>query len=477
MKVLQVFSDAPLSAAVRRRAGRPSGHRRWLGFAAGLVLIGALATTLGAYGAALAQTPEPASCRLQVDKSAAPGRIMLGEEVTVTLSITGSCTASEIKSDVVLVIDRSRSMLSDNKFTKARAAAKDFIAGSDPRLIQIGIVAFDDVAESVAFLSTDKAALQTAVDGITPDTGTNLVDGLDEGRKMLASAGRRADARPVIIFLTDGRHSVNQPPLTDLPRVVADVRAAGILVYAIGLGNDIDEANLRLMASDPTKYYRAPTADQLQGIYQQLAGAISATSLMKESFIIDELPADMTFVPGSGRIEGTSPAALAEDPTVSPNGRTLTWRFVEVRMPPPMLVLSYRVRPTQAGTRKTNVEARAEVTDGFAKRQSLVFPVPEVVVLAPVTPTPPPTATPPPSTGNCVCRVTRNKVPQAVIDAALADPSKVYGWQYPLNPNVPGPVLPQNPPRTCLDLQNRGLQYHPLFNSVIWRAGCLIGPP
>ncbi|MCC7019844.1 MAG: VWA domain-containing protein [Ardenticatenales bacterium] len=462
------FPDrAPFRAAPRHTPGDRPG-RRALAVVGALALIGALTATLSAFDAAAVKGQEQDSCSLAVDKTAAPGRIWLGEEVTVTLSITGSCTAREIKSDVVLVIDRSRSMLSAGKFVAARAAAKNFIDRADANLIQIGIVAFDDVAESVHFLSTDKAALKAAVDGISPDTGTNLVDGLDEGRKMLASAGRRADARPVIIFLTDGRHSVGSPPITDLPRVVADVRAAGILVYTIGLGNDIDESNLRQMASDPTKYFRSPTAAELEAIYLQLVGTISATELMKEAFIVDELPADMTFIPGSGQ-----PA----EPTLSPDGRTLTWRLVSVAMPPPMLTLTYRVRPTRTGTRPTNVEARADVTDGFGKRQTLLFPVPSVLVLAPVTPTPPPTATPPPAGAQCVCRVTRNKVPQSVIDAALADPSKVYGWQYPLNPNVPGPVLPNNPPRTCLDLQNRGLQYHPLFNNVIWRAGCLIGPP
>lgn len=449
----------------------PSRPRRTAAPRTALAAAGALLAAVGLFAAAAgggAQAQAPTTCRLAVDKTAAPDVVTLGESVTVTLEISGTCPARETKADVVLVIDRSRSMLSANKFVSAQAAAKQFIDRINPTLVQIGIVAFDDVAESVAFLTTDKAALRAAVDGIQPDTGTNLVDGLDEARKMLASAGRRPDARPVIIFLTDGRHSVNSPPLSELPRVIADVRAANILVYTIGLGPDVDDANLQQIASDPAKYYRSPTGAELDGIYNELAGRVQAAVLLEDAFVVDELPADMTFVPGSG---------VPIEPTLSPNGRTLTWRIVAVPLPPPALRLSYRVRPTQAGRRPTNVEARADVVDGFGQRQSLVFPVPLVTVLAPPTAVPTATPTPPPpDVASCVCRVTRNKVPQAVIDAALADPAKVYGWRDPLNPNVP-PGLPANPPRLCLDLLNRGRPFHPLFNSVIWRAGCLIGPP
>lgn len=461
-------------------ARRPSPRSRSAPGA--LVAAAAVLAGLGAAFAAPAagvpaRAQAPAECSLTVDKTALPTTIWLGETVTVTLSIGGTCPAKEVKADVVLAIDRSSSMERYNKLTSARAAAKSFIDTINPSLVHVGIVAFDDVAESIAYLTGDQAALRAAVDGIRSDTGTNLVDGLDEARKMLASAGARPDARPVIIFMTDGKHSVNNPPISDLPRVIAQVRAAGILVYSIGLGpsSEVDEANLRLMASDPSKFLRSPTASELNDIYVHLAGRLEATVLMEDVFIVDELPADMTFVPGSGIVTGTG---LPMEPTVSPDGRTLTWRLVAVPLPPPILGLAYRVRPTVTGVRPTNVEAHADVTDGFGVRHALVFPIPRVTVLAPATPTPTPlpTATPPPD-AMCVCRVTRNKVPQSVIDAALANPAKVYGWLNPLNPNVPGPVEPPNPPRMCLDLLNRGRPFHPLFNSVIWRAGCLIGPP
>jgi hypothetical protein len=57
-----------------------------------------------------------------------------------------------------------------------------------------------------------------------------------------------------------------------------------------------------------------------------------------------------------------------------------------------------------------------------------------------------------------------------VIDEALANPGRFYGWRYLLDPGKP--PGPSNPPRECLTLQNVGLDYHPLWNRPLWRVGC-----
>jgi hypothetical protein len=68
------------------------------------------------------------------------------------------------------------------------------------------------------------------------------------------------------------------------------------------------------------------------------------------------------------------------------------------------------------------------------------------------------------------CARLQGKVPQAVIDSALANPASVSGWNLPCNPNLPpGPI---NPPRRFLGLHNEGARYHPLFNGVVWKCGC-----
>jgi len=105
-------------------------------------------------------------------------------------------------------------------------------------------------------------------------------------------------------------------------------------------------------------------------------------------------------------------------------------------------------------------------------------PVPPTTVVPPTTSVPPtatrtpvaPTATSP-APNICVCTaVLGGRVPQAVIDRAVANPTGVNGWQQPLNPNRP--VSPGNPLRMCLSLQNPNQSFHPMFNSLVFRVGC-----
>ena len=413
-----------------------------------LLALAAGAGLLTASSPAARAQDEPA-CSATPNKTASPARVQLGEHVTVTLQVEGDCPSRERKADVVLVIDRSSSMGRDNKLVDAKAAATAFVDAMDPTLIHVGVVAFDDVVEDIIDLSDDPAALRRAIAGIAMDRGTNLVDSLERGRRMVLGPSSRADAQPVIIFLTDGNHSVSTPPIGAIDTVIAAVRTDGIDAYSIGLGNDADSVLLRRIASDPSKYYGGIRGGQLGDIYLQIGGRIEAAVLFETITIADEVPANMRYINGSAR-----PGALWDSTT-----RVLTWTFADI--PEPGFSLTYRLEPQEAGTHPTNVRADADFEDGFGNEASLHFPVPEVVVEGPP--------------GDCICRVTRLRVPQHAIDFALAHPERVLGWRDPLDPNLrPGEL--ENPRRLCLDLRNRNTAWHPLFNRVLWRAGCLIGP-
>ncbi|MCB9176303.1 MAG: VWA domain-containing protein [Caldilineae bacterium] len=418
-----------------------------------------LAAGAGHPARAQGQAPE---CTTTRDKRAEPSRIKLGERVTVTLEVGGNCPPREQKVDVVLVIDRSSSMGSGP--TSALQAAKDaatgFVDAINPQLVHVGVIAFDDVIEEMAYLSDDKAVLRRAIADIQGNQGTNLVDSLEAGRRMVTSAGARADAVKAIVFLTDGNHSVNRPDISEIDRVIAQVRADGIVTYAIGLGRGADAATLRKIAGDPDHFFDSPTPAELADIFLQIAGRIEAAVLFLDLTIEDIVPANMRYIAGSSQPPAQWDAAA----------RSLTWKLQNVPAAGARLV--YRVEPTEVGRHPTNVEARARYTDGFDHRGELVFPVPIVEVV-------------PGETGaGCVCRITRLKAPQSAIDLALANPDRIWGWNRLLDEGKPGSPpwpepgydAPPNPRRTCLDIWNRGIPYHPLFNSVVWRAGCTEGP-
>ncbi len=97
-------------------------------------------------------------------------------------------------------------------------------------------------------------------------------------------------------------------------------------------------------------------------------------------------------------------------------------------------------------------------------------PTPVPTGLPPVeTPTLVPTALPP--TGNVCPHILRfNKVPQAAVNAAVANPRAVRGYNQPRDEGKP--VGPYNPPRLWLSLHAYSKPYHPLFNSLEYKVGC-----
>jgi hypothetical protein len=71
-----------------------------------------------------------------------------------------------------------------------------------------------------------------------------------------------------MVLLTDGLQTGT--PGEEL-RAAAEVRQAGIRLYTIGLGADVDEAALKTMAGDDSRYYHAPDSADLASIYEEIA--------------------------------------------------------------------------------------------------------------------------------------------------------------------------------------------------------------
>jgi hypothetical protein len=91
-------------------------------------------------------------------------------------------------------------------------------------------------------------------------------------RSELLGPRHRAGHERIVILLTDG-----VPAGTTEAGVLAEAaatQAAGITIYTIGLGADVDAAFLQAVSSSPDLFYEAPAADDLANIYAQIAHAI-----------------------------------------------------------------------------------------------------------------------------------------------------------------------------------------------------------
>jgi Mg-chelatase subunit ChlD len=180
------------------------------------------------------------------------------------------CSPVRDRADVVLVADTSSSM-AGQKLADAKEAALAFVAqmdlspqGGD----QVAVVRFDRESETLHVLSRDRAGIEAAIAALASREGTHIDKGLTSALAELRSPRHELANTPVIVLLTDGIH--NGEPGAE-QRAAEEVRAAGVRLYVIGLGADVDAEALLRMAGDARRYFFAPDSSDLAGIYADIA--------------------------------------------------------------------------------------------------------------------------------------------------------------------------------------------------------------
>ena len=186
--------------------------------------------------------------------------------ILIPLALRERCKPGQKHADVVLVMDTSSSMRGA-KLSAAKEAAKLFVASLALPADRVGLVAFDSSARLVTELTTDATLLGTAIDSLAVRPGTRIDLGLDEARGELGGPRHLSDNAAVIVLLTDGRQD-------DGELVRASARAArdqGVVIFAIGLGSDVDQSLLVDVAGGRGQTYLAPGPRDLAEIYSRIA--------------------------------------------------------------------------------------------------------------------------------------------------------------------------------------------------------------
>jgi tight adherence protein B len=169
--------------------------------------------------------------------------------------------------DAVLAIDVSNSMRGSDVRT-ALEAAKEFL-GRVPSWLPVGVVAFSGSARVVSPITTDRAAVMAAVDGMTTETssGTALYDAIGS-----ASALFDGPAQHNLIVLTDGRNTTGSFSLNE---AVSAAAQGGLTVFTLGLdGPDTDQAALQQIARQTDGDFRSLSASDLDAAYASLAARL-----------------------------------------------------------------------------------------------------------------------------------------------------------------------------------------------------------
>ncbi len=312
--------------------------------------------------------PSGDGCTFVKDKWAEPPRIILGETVGVTLSVSGECLGEGQGADIVLVIDRSGSMVG-RKIEAARNAAISFVAEIDFDVSRVGLVVFNLDATMPVSLTADAATIAAGVAGFDePASGTDIGEAIQLAAEELAANGR-PDVEHIVVVMTDGRP---EGDVVDADQAAVEAKARGIRIFSIGFGTDTDPVLMKRLASTPEDYFFAPGSTELSKIYTEIARRITGGIVMKTAVITDVVPANMDYVLDS-----------AVPPVTSYENRTLTWEVQNVRAD---LELRYRLRPLQLGEWPTNIEARSEYQDGHDVPGGFAFPIPRVTVVGPPKP-------------------------------------------------------------------------------------------
>ncbi len=310
----------------------------WPGF---LLLLGLIPTIVGAYlwmlrrrrrftirysSLSLVREAAPHPSRL---RRHLPFALFVSALASLVTALSRPAALVEVpvgQATVILTIDVSRSMCSTdirpNRLEAAKDAAQDFVNRQKPGL-QIGIVAFAGYAVLIQPPTTDKEALQIAIESLNTARRTAIgsgilesIDAIAEINKNVPPTAPRASSQnqptpvpagtyvpDIIVLLTDGVSNVGPDPL-EAAQFAAD---RGIRIYPIGYGTDdgsfmdcggrfggfesfgggqgsgggqwlgggfrrgLDERTLKMVA-DMTggKYYSATSASELQQVFQSL---------------------------------------------------------------------------------------------------------------------------------------------------------------------------------------------------------------
>ncbi len=198
--------------------------------------------------------------------------------------IATTVRSCEVPTDVILAIDLSGSMnnmggVPAEPLNSVKKAAEAFVNRMGKR-DRVGVVTFATEAEVKVKLSTSPASVAPLISqlNIKPEEeqgSTNSGDAFKLALQEFNSDRHNPDARKVLILLTDGLTNEPEPE----PETYALEQAKALVndqtqIFTIGLGEDINQAFLRTIATDPDKMFTTLSPEQVDRIYRSITDAI-----------------------------------------------------------------------------------------------------------------------------------------------------------------------------------------------------------
>jgi tight adherence protein B len=222
------------------------------------------------------------------------------------LETTGMTPASApgVNIAVVLTFDTSGSM-GGAPLAAAKEAAKSLLPQMGPE-DQAAVVQFSSTVSTVQKFTSDRAAIERAIDSLSAGGDTALYSGVQHS---IALAEKAPLARRSVVLLSDGV-DFGSVSTVDAEATYQLATESDAIIFTIGLGDSIDEEYLRTLAElGKGQYLPAPTTSELTAAYE------SAANVLRNQYIV-------TF-----DASGVDAAAVAGQPlevTVSAGGTQIT---------------------------------------------------------------------------------------------------------------------------------------------------------
>lgn len=346
------------------------------------------------------------------ERTASPQSLAVGEETTITLTLHGSpaehcASVNAMPADIVLALDVSTSMDSENKLTAAKGAAGRFIENMDLAIDRVAVVAFSGSAFTIQPFTTDALAAQRSIDGLSVIDGTDISSGLVQAVSLLTSPGGQRGASQYIVLLSDGQGCEQDAQQAER------FKSQGFRIFTISLGDDADRDLMARIASSSANHYHAPSAADLDTIYEsirfQITASVATSLVVFMSYSADSLE----LIPDTA-----SPSAMV-------SGNVLTWAFPSLAGSQAISV-SFSVRPIVPGAYYASPSAG--VTYNSCSNHPYSFNQgPDALLQVGVPPTTPTIASPP-STSPCESEPLSNDcIQQVVCLGPIASPCTALG--------------------------------------------------
>jgi len=200
-------------------------------------------------------------------------RVTEEDQPVKILGFEAPVTTERHPTTVALVVDRSLSMLQENRIGALKRAVLTFVNGL-PAGSRVAVVAFGSDVEVICPFTEDIQEVTLAVTALQPMGATRFYDAVAEALELIGGeSGRR-----VVLALTDGED--NSSRFANIDSVILGARRIGLPVHTLGLGSEdeIRSDDLRHLATETRgQYYPARDVGQLKFIYEQIAKRLSSS--------------------------------------------------------------------------------------------------------------------------------------------------------------------------------------------------------